>query len=97
MKNIYAIVYSPGMHEILPTKKACREQMLVWKAVKEEAGEKVRSAMHGNAFFADDEAIVLHEYDAETKERIDNWTPKPRPERKPAEKKPRRGRVPIGA
>lgn len=95
----------PGeAHKIVSTKKAGRDEMRAWRLRYEELGWKV-SGLGRDAIKAEHpavgglaHAIVFHEYDAETKERI--WEPprklsKPTPV--PAAPKPRRGRVPVGA
>ncbi len=101
-KRIYAVVWTWREHKILATKKACREHMREWKTKYEAAGADVR-ACGQDAYVATFEsgekhAIVLHEYDAETKERVYPVVRPAKPKaEKPSEPRVRRGRVPAYA
>jgi hypothetical protein len=95
VKRIYAVVWTEGSPKVLPTKSACLEHMRVWRKNHEEIGWDVKTWALADAIVATDpktgeeRAIVLHTYDAETKERI---FPKVRKRPEPAEKKPARPR-----
>lgn len=78
-KPIYTVAYTNGRERIVKTKKRATERMKVWKRWYERLGWEVRSA--GDGYIAkpkgwsDDpslprHAIVIREYDAETKQRI---------------------------
>lgn len=103
---IYALVWTPGKAEVVPTKKEARERMRAWKAEREDAGVHVASVGdEGYISWQTSEAIVLHVYDPATKERVEKplppvLTPEQVREKylnrstEPAERKParRRGR-----
>lgn len=104
--RIYVVAWTWRQHEILPTKKACRDAMRAWREQKEMDGFAARSYSGGESYWADHpdgrkECITLQEYDANTLERIVKLPPlkpyaKPDPKPSKAPKKPRRGRKPVG-
>jgi hypothetical protein len=79
-KRIYAVVHSSGEHEIVPTKKEGNEKIRAWREQHETDGWTVTTL--GGAYKAtrdgEVEGVGLHEYDAETHERIEA-KPKPEP------------------
>lgn len=96
-KRIYAVVYTPARHLIVKTKKQGTETMRAWKAGYERLGWKVTSlGPDAYAALAPDEetrhAVVFHEYDVETKQRVyKEFRPKA-PVKERTEVAPRRGR-----
>lgn len=102
--RIYAVVWTPRQHVIVPTKKAGRDKLRAWKASYERAGWALRTS-GPDAYIATEpllgirRAIAFHEYDSTTHERL--WEP-PKPQAPtsrtaPNTPKPRRGRAPVGA
>lgn len=104
--RIYAVVWTWREGKIVPTKKAGRDEMRAWKERYEAQGWGVRASgpdayiarapESENGIVRDAHAIVFHEYDAATKERIFDPPKSRKPVKRPATPKPRRGRKPIG-
>lgn len=68
--RIYACVWTPGHHRIVLTKAKGENLRKTWKRWYERRGWTVKRNIATNPSTGERHAIVLHEYDAETKERI---------------------------
>jgi hypothetical protein len=72
-RPIYAVAWTWRQHKIHKTKKRCEQRLKVWKRWYERQGWTVRRM--GTGYWADGpdrekHVISLHEYDRETKERL---------------------------
>jgi len=70
--KITAVVWTHGHHKVVKTKKEAKAEMDAWREHYKAQGWTVQTK--GDSYWAsrDDErhAIVLHQYDAETLERL---------------------------
>lgn len=71
-KKIYALVWTFQKHRVYKTKTIASRKMRAWKLWKERQGWKVTKLAEGYMAVrgSEREAISLHEYDRETKERL---------------------------
>ena len=100
-RPIYAVVWTWRKWRVTPTKKEAQRRQKIWKRWYERQGWKV-AAWGEDTYVATSQATgerhacLVHTYDRETRQRI---YPKVRAkvERPAVEKKPRRGRKPVGA
>lgn len=72
VKKLYAVAWSWRKHKIHKTKKRCEERIRAWKTWKERQGWTVIRFASGYLAELGEtrEVIQLHEYEAETKERL---------------------------